>query len=344
MTSNMVTLIIPLRMTDQGLNYGAIGSVIAFFSIGLIIIKIFNGYLSDIVGIKKSILLSILLSLIALIGLYFSSSLQGYQLFLIMIGIASRGKSYGNIMGVSSFLTAFGGVIAAVLYKFNDGRTMFLVVALAQIIAFVLMLFMPDTLKQKKTLSLLENFKELTGIHQKFLILLGIVVLQTLVTSPMWNLVFPLHFYRNFSASVIVLGVFMSLDEFIGGPAYSFGGYVCDKIGATRLCSISFVGAAISCVILAFIPNAYLFGVLFLICSIFVTGSYVALPVAESYYVREEKRGFEFALISFLASIGDMIGNYSAGLVTEHFGIIGWVTIFSVVYIGMAYIIEKKVG
>lgn len=66
--------------------------------------------------------------------------------------------------------------------------------------------------------------------------------------------------------------------------------------------------------------------------------------MAESYYVREEKRGFEFALISFLASIGDMIGNYSAGLVTEHFGIIGWVTIFSVVYIGMAYIIEKKVG
>lgn len=281
MTSNMVTLIIPLRMTDQGLNYGAIGSVIAFFSIGLIIIKIFNGYLSDIVGIKKSILLSILLSLIALIGLYFSSSLQGYLLFLIIIGIArglftsvntayifaflqedSRGKSYGNIMGVSSFLTAFGGVIAAVLYKFNDGRTMFLVVALAQMIAFVLMLFMPNTLKQKKTLSLLENFKELTGIHQKFLILLGIVVFQALVTSPMWNLVFPLHFYRNFSASVIVLGIFMSLDEFIGGPAYSFGGYVCDKIGATRLCSISFVGAAISCVILAFIPNAYLFGVL----------------------------------------------------------------------------------
>lgn len=53
MSMNAVTIIIPLRMTDMGLNYSEIGGIMSAFSLGILGIKIITGRHADIVGQKK---------------------------------------------------------------------------------------------------------------------------------------------------------------------------------------------------------------------------------------------------------------------------------------------------
>lgn len=56
---NVVMTVIPLRMSDHGQSYGRIGSAMSAVAIGLMVIKLVIGHLSDILGTKKFILSSL---------------------------------------------------------------------------------------------------------------------------------------------------------------------------------------------------------------------------------------------------------------------------------------------
>lgn len=369
MTGNMITLIIPLRMSDLGLDYAQAGSMLASFSLGLVLIKLLTGYIADSIGIKPCILFSIILSVASLLGLCLASTLLLYRILFLLFGISrglftavntayifsidtqdGQGRRYGNIMGISSFLTALGGMLAAALYPYGQGRHVFLLAALLQLLAFALMSLLPDSPKaaarslSSKTFPL-GPFHLLPHIfshlHPKLLLLALAVMWQTALTGPLWNLVFPMYFYRNFTASVLTLGIFMSVDELSGGPIYALGGHICDYLGAARMAVLSFLLAALASLLMPFMPHALLFGLAFLLCSIFVTGTYIALPVLESAYAGKEQRSLDFALISFLAALGDMGGNYLAGKLTQSLGLLGWIAAFALSYLVLAGLIHR---
>ena len=53
---NVVMTVIPLRMVDHGLSYSKIGSAMSAVAIGLMVIKLLIGHLSDMLGTKNFIL------------------------------------------------------------------------------------------------------------------------------------------------------------------------------------------------------------------------------------------------------------------------------------------------
>ncbi len=59
MSNNAISIIIPLKMADEGLSYASIGGVMSSFAIGVLVMKIFIGRHSDIVGQKIYIILSL---------------------------------------------------------------------------------------------------------------------------------------------------------------------------------------------------------------------------------------------------------------------------------------------
>ena len=50
---NVVMTVIPLRMVDHGLSYSKIGSAMSAVAIGLMVIKLLIGHLSDMLGTKN---------------------------------------------------------------------------------------------------------------------------------------------------------------------------------------------------------------------------------------------------------------------------------------------------
>lgn len=91
--------------------------------------------------------------------------------------------------------------------------------------------------------------------------------------------------------------------------------------------------------LLIIVNNPIPFLTTFLICSIFVTSTYIAIPKAESFYMRNEAKGFEFALISLSASIGDVLGNIFLGKIVDEFSIKAGPICFSIIYIVIAFIL-----
>lgn len=180
-------------------------------------------------------------------------------------------------------------------------------------------------------------------MDRKLIVLAIIVAIQTMVTNPLWNMILPMYFYKKFSESVVLLGVVMSIDEFIGGPIYSVGGALCDKHGAKKICMFAFFAAAVLFWTLPIAGNALIFGVCFLLCSICITGTYVSLPVMEARFVRKEYKAMEFAIISFMASIGDFIGTYLSGVFMEKMGLHSWILLMTITYIAMVCILANVI-
>ena len=52
-------IVVPLRMTDHGMNYAMVGTAMSAVAVGLMIIKLLIGHLSDRLGTRRFILTSL---------------------------------------------------------------------------------------------------------------------------------------------------------------------------------------------------------------------------------------------------------------------------------------------
>lgn len=350
MSMNAVTIIIPLRMTDMGLNYSEIGGIMSAFSLGILGIKIITGRHADIVGQKKYLLASLLLGAIILIFMFFASTMLQYLVLLCCLGVcrgiftsinssytvdladeSTVGNDFGNILGISSLFTSCGGMLAGVLYRFQDGGIAFLIMAAFLLVAAVLaLLFLPTIANTDQKVVDKSLFK---NINKMIYVCCIVMFLQTFVTSPMWNVVVPMHFYITFGLSATFVGVAMSLDELVGSPTYFIAGRIVDNINIRFMGSISYFCVFIVCLLMTKINQPQWYLCIFLLCSIFITSTYVVMPKIESIYIRKNAKGFEFALISICAGIGDALGNTFFGRLLDKFSIN-----YAFICVGMVYL------
>lgn len=77
---NVVMIVVPLRMSDHGLPYAVVGGAMSAVSIGLIVVKLAIGHLSDLFGSRRFILTALLGLAIAAAGLGTVENLWGYIL------------------------------------------------------------------------------------------------------------------------------------------------------------------------------------------------------------------------------------------------------------------------
>ena len=334
MSSNAITIIIPLKMADQGLSFASIGSVMASFSLGMFFIKVITGRHSDLVGQKIYIIISLASSSIIIFFMAFATSLIYYLILLCCLGLCrgiftsinssytieltkfeDRGKGFGNVLGISSIITSLGGMVAGFLYQFNQGKYAFIIISVILISASIVTIFFLPSIQNQPQKFINKNL--FSGINKMIYLFCIVMFLQTFVTSPMWNTLVPMHFYKNFGYTAVALGFVMSLDELIGSPTYFVAGHIADKINIRKMLCLSYFLASCSGVLMILVSNSISFLIMFLLCSIFVTFTYIATPKAQSIFIRNEFKGFELSLISLSASIGDALGNISLGKIVD---------------------------
>lgn len=351
---NVVMTVIPLRMTDHGLGYGMIGGAMSAVAIGLMVIKLMIGHLSDILGTKKFIISSLVgLGAVSLL-LARADELLAFTVLMAALGIfrgiflavsgsyvmemskeGGYGKVYGAVQGVSSLLASAGGMISGLLYQFREGEYAL------YICSFLLMgasLWAAAGLKsgecvRGERLPVLQIFK---SMNKRILIFCVLVFIQSFVAGPMWSFIIPMYCYNVLLFSPAKLGILMSLDELVSAPTYMLAGGAVDKVDVVKFNVIFLLLTALGGLLLIKTHSPFMFMVVFLICSVSISCTFVGLPKERVGYIRREQKGLELALLSLCGSLGDSLGSNVLGQVAEKYTIDQCMYIFAVSYVGMA--------
>lgn len=332
---NVVMIVIPLRMVDHGLSYSMIGGAMSAVAIGLMVIKLLIGHLSDILGTKKFILIS--LGGLTVVSLFLGkvSELWEFSVLMAALGIFrgvflavsgsymlemssdnSYGKVYGVVQGVSSLLASIGGMISGVLYCFHEGEYALYICATLLFMAMVwatVGLRSTECVKKER----LSVFKILKSINKRILIFCILVFIQSFVAGPMWNFIIPMYCYNVLLFSPAKLGILMSMDELISSPTYMLAGNIVDKVNVVKFNIVFLVMTAIGGLLLTSSSSPIIFMIIFLMCSVSISCTFVGIPKQRIGYIRKEQKGFELAFISLCGSLGDSLGSNVLGRVAE---------------------------
>lgn len=358
---NVVMTVIPLRMSDHGLSYGKIGSAMSAVAIGLMVIKLVIGHLSDILGTKKFILSSLAGLAVVSALLARADELAAFTILMASLGIfrgiflavsgsyvmemadgGGYGKIYGAVQSVSSLLASVGGMISGLLYQFQEGEYAL------YICSFLLMassVWAAAGLKSSETVSRerLPVWQIFKSINKRILVFCLLVFIQSFVAGPMWSFIIPMYCYNVLLFSPAKVGILMSMDELVSAPTYMLAGRVVDKVNVVRFNVIFLLITAAGGLFLVKAPSPFIFMLVFLICSVSISCTFVGLPKERIGYIRKEQKGLELALLSVCGSLGDSLGSNVLGRVAEKYTIDQCMYILTASYIIMAVLAAAPV-
>lgn len=358
---NVVMTVIPLRMTDHGLSYGKIGSAMSAVAIGLMVIKLIIGHLSDILGTKKFILSSLAGLAVVSVLLARADEIVAFTVLMAALGIfrgiflavsgsyvmdmassGGYGKIYGAVQSVSSLLASIGGIISGLLYQFHEGEYALYICSFLLMAASV---WAAAGLKsnenvRRERLPILQIFK---SINKRILVFCVLVFIQSFVAGPMWSFIIPMYCYNVLLFSPAKLGILMSMDELVSAPTYMLAGRVVDKVNVVKFNIVFLLLTALGGLLLIRTQSAFLFMAVFLLCSISISCTFVGIPKERVGYIRKEQKGLELALISLCGSLGDSLGSNILGKVAEKYTINQCIYIFAASYVLMAVLVAVPV-
>ena len=351
---NVVMTVIPLRMTDHGLSYGKIGGAMSAVAIGLMVIKLLIGHLSDILGTKKFILsslaglaaVSVLLAradeivaftvLMAALGIFRGIFLAVSGSYVMdMASSGGYGKIYGAVQSVSSLLASIGGIISGLLYQFREGEYALYICSFLLMAASVWAAagLKSDRNVRRERLPILQIFK---SINKRILIFCVLIFIQSFVAGPIWSFIIPMYCYNVLLFSPAKLGILMSMDELVSAPTYMLAGRIVDKVNVVKFNIIFLLMTALGGLLLIKSQSAVVFMIVFLLCSVSISCTFVGIPKERVGYIRKEQKGLELALISLCGSLGDSLGSNILGKVAEKYTINQCIYIFAASYVLMA--------
>ena len=86
-------------------------------------------------------------------------------------------------------------------------------------------------------------------------------------------------------------------------------GRIVDKVNVVRFNVIFLLITAAGGLFLVKAPSPFIFMLVFLICSVSISCTFVGLPKERIGYIRKEQKGLELALLSVCGSRGDSLGS-----------------------------------
>ena len=351
---NVVMTVIPLRMADRGLGYGEIGGVMSAVAVGLMVIKLAVGHLSDLFGTKRFILTS-LLGLSAVCALLAQAdSLAAFAVLMAALGIfrgiflsvngssmlelsgnGRYGKVLGVVQGVSSLLASVGGMMAGLLYSLREGEYALLLCSL-MLLASALWAALGLKRVGKMERERMKLWKVFGSMNRRLVLFCLIVFIQSFAAGPMWNFIIPMYCYQVLLFSPALLGILMSLDELVIAPAYMLAGAVVDRVNVFRFNVVFLLLTAAGGILLTRTGSTAAFMLVFLFCSVCTACTFVGIPKERIDYIRRERKGLELALLSVCGSLGDSLGSNVMGQAAERFSIDQCMLIFASAYVLMA--------
>ena len=244
---------------------------------------------------------------------------------------------FSIISGVISFGYA-AIIISGFLYKYGEGQYALIGYGILFLIAAVWAgpAFKTINYEKKDMLSLGKVFK---SVNKRIFIFCFIVFIQSFAAGPMWDFIIPMYCYNVLMITPAVLGVLMSMDELIGGPTFIIAGHIVDKINTVKFNVVFIILTAVCGFFIIRSKTLVPFIIMFLICSVSISCTFVGIPKQRIAYVNKKQKGFELALISVCGSLGYIIGNKVYGGIAEKYSIEQSLMIFVICYLLMAGLI-----
>ena len=331
-------LTVPIFLQSFLESASAIAMGIALFGIFRTIAAFSCGIISDFLGKKKMLNISMFLSLIAQIGLFLSTSKFLIILFLICSGLSlgtfmsirgpiittiskmeNRGSIFGIFSAVSDFVGIFGGLVVGYMVDYYSCRNVFLLIGVLSFLSLILSQTMTIdgerfAISKPKAKNILKT--SFSGFSVLFLLMILINVIQTAVSSPLWEIVIPLYTSQIFEKASIITGILYSVDSLFSIAASLFFGKEADKRNPYVLgMFIAFAMAIISIIMPFFVNKFVYFAILYILFEIVFSGINPVLEKIESSTIREEHKGLDYALVRISLSVGPVIGSLVAGFV-----------------------------
>ena len=192
----------------------------------------------------------------------------------------------------------------------------------------------------KERLPVWQIFK---SINKRILVFCLLVFIQSFVAGPMWSFIIPMYCYNVLLFSPAKVGILMSMDELVSAPTYMLAGRIVDKVNVVRFNVIFLLITAAGGLFLVKAPSPFIFMLVFLICSVSISCTFVGLPKERIGYIRKEQKGLELALLSVCGSLGDSLGSNVLGRVAEIYTIDQCMYILTASYIIMAFLAAAPV-
>lgn len=354
-----IAVIFPLKLADMGFSPTIIATVIGGSAVGMIFIKIFVGLHSDRIGAKPYLLFALALGFIILCGICFAKKLWLCIMLNALFGISkgimssissaytvtmssknSIGNNLGKLTSVSNFLSCLGGIFSGLLYFMYQGNIILLFIATLFCFSIYFSNRYLPSIQSKNNDNLIAF---IAGINPRLYIFCGLVFLQSFILEPIWGVYFSLHCYTILGLSSVVVGIMTSLDELLASPASLIAGKLSKKLTNKSFLLVTYLLVAITAFLWLFTKTVSLFLVLFLLCSMCIAGTHIAVSTAATSYMRKHAIGFEFSLISLSGALGSALGYFSLGAIFELFSIYALIFILFILYLGMMLIAKISV-
>lgn len=254
-------------------------SSVVLFNLGYSIVGIFVPYLgilADKYGKKRILKLSLIIFVVGTIGTSIANNPILFALGRVLIGLGYFSLSGTNLSYISEFITyenrgkasgilrvAFGLAIfvspiygTSLINKFSNISSVYLPLAALGLIAYVLLLKLPET---KKSPHIKINIQELISILKDPVSLKVLISLFLILTAPfmMFNFL-GIYLSSNFNLSQIEIGIVYSIIAIGTISGIIIATVYSDKVGKLRLSKILFGIMVLAQIFIPYLSNLYI--------------------------------------------------------------------------------------
>jgi MFS family permease len=342
----MLTMpIIVLFYQENGLNMQDVLTLKGIYSVAIVILEIPSGYIADVWGRKKSLILGSILGCVGFIIYSFSSNFNGFLLAELTLGIGSsfisgsdsamlydslqkmgKEKEYlkqeSRVMSVGNFAEALAGIAGGSLALISL-RTPFIFQSFIAFIAIPASIFLLDPNQNSEKVKV--GFQHILGIV-KFALwdnaqLRWNIVLSSVIGCATLTLAWFIQPYlRDLNLEVSTIGIIWTLLNLTVGFVALWAYKVDEYLGKIGTSIFIVIGISVGFILTGWFNSLIGIGVLFFFY--FVRG--IATPVLKNYInqiTQSEMRATVLSLRNFIIRICFAIIGPFLGWYTDHFSL-----------------------
>lgn len=354
-------VVVPLYMRDVGVSFFGLG--VAFSVSGLVMSAggVFFGAHSDRVGRKPYLILALALNSVLSLFYTQATSVSVFALLQALSGIASslsgvivpalltdltiereRGRKFGWMGGFGWIGTGLGYFLGGVISHFFGYAFAFILVSILTLTSCALvLLFIPSYHLPSRGQF---NLSLVRGFSANLKVWLVIAFITALVIGPVEVIVIPSYTVSPgpLGMDKVVFGTFMAASYLIISSTQFVGGNLADKYSRRKLASLFFLVSSPFILVQPLYPSFAYFAFMYLLEGVGEGLSHPSRDAIVASSIREQHRGFEFGIVSFVGTIGSTIGFLMIGYVLDTYGFAYPFYIRAFMYIAVACLIYVK--